>query len=177
MKIHSKYLALLAMPLAMLVFNLSFVQPTKAASWTTNGPMTSARQSQTATLLLNGKVLVAGGWNGSTSLASAELFDPAFGTWTATGSMTTNRYYHTATLLQNGQVLVVGGKAGGTTLASADLFNPNTGTWTNTGSLHTSRNFHTATLLPSGQVLVVGGYNGNVLSSAELYDPVAGSGR
>jgi hypothetical protein len=175
MKIHPKNFAPLALALTVVVFNLSFIQPSQAASWTTNGPMATARQNHTATLLLNGKVLVAGGWNGSSSLASAELFDPATGTWTAAGTMTTNRYYHTATLLSNGKVLVVGGKAGGTTLSSAELYDPNTGTWTNTGTLHTARYFHTATLLPNGQVLVAGGYNGNVLSSAELYDPVTGT--
>ena len=60
-------------------------------------------------MLPNGKVLVAGGDNGSGYLASAELYDPASGTWTATGSLNTARYCHTATLLPNGKVLVAGG--------------------------------------------------------------------
>ena len=64
----------------------------------------------TATLLPNGKVLVAGGVvTAAILLASAELYDPATGTWTATGSLNTARYYHTATLLPNGKVLVAGG--------------------------------------------------------------------
>ncbi len=64
----------------------------------------------TATLLPNGKVLVAGGFNGGfTILTSAELYDPASGSWTATGSLNTARAYHTATLLPNGKVLVAGG--------------------------------------------------------------------
>jgi len=60
-------------------------------------------------LLPNGKVLVAGGYNGSTLVSSAELYDPASGTWTATGSLNTARGRHTATLLPNGKVLVAGG--------------------------------------------------------------------
>ena len=63
----------------------------------------------TATLLPNGKVLVAGGYDSVGSLASAELYDPASGTWTATGSLATARASHTATLLPNGKVLVAGG--------------------------------------------------------------------
>jgi hypothetical protein len=72
------------------------------------GSLATARLEHTATLLPNGKVLVAGGYTGTTYLASAELYDPASGTWTATGSLVTARGIHTATLLPNGKVLVVG---------------------------------------------------------------------
>ena len=75
--------------------------------WRITGRMTTAREYHTATLLRNGQVLVAGGFNSTaTDLASAELYDPATGTWTATGSMASGRTAHTATLLPNGQVLV-----------------------------------------------------------------------
>src|SRR5215831_11256327 len=77
-------------------------------SWTPTGSLGTARSAHTATLLPNGKVLVAGGYNGS-YLSSAELYDPGTGTWTATGSMGTARRGHTATLLPNGKVLVAGG--------------------------------------------------------------------
>src|SRR5437667_2544970 len=75
------------------------------------GSLATARDYQTVTLLPNGKVLVAGGYNGS-PLASVELYDPATGTWTATGSLATARYAHTATLLPNGKGLVAGGNNG-----------------------------------------------------------------
>src|SRR4029078_4021428 len=71
------------------------------------GSLGAARYSHTATLLQNGKVLVAGGFN-SSFLATAELYDPATGTWTTTGNLNTARNLHTATLLPNGKVLVVG---------------------------------------------------------------------
>src|SRR5438132_3254239 len=60
------------------------------------GSLATARDYHTATLLSNGKVLVAGGAGGPI-LSSAELYDPATGTWSATGSLTTARYFHTAT--------------------------------------------------------------------------------
>ena len=73
------------------------------------GSLNTARYRHTATLLSNGKVLVAGGDTSGSYLTSAELYDPASGTWTATGSLNTARADHTATLLPNGKVLVAGG--------------------------------------------------------------------
>ena len=73
------------------------------------GSLNTARYDHTATLLPNGKVLVAGGLIIAAILTSAELYDPASGTWSATGSLNTARDGHTATLLPNGKVLVAGG--------------------------------------------------------------------
>jgi hypothetical protein len=87
----------------------------------------TARAYHTATLLPNGKVLVAGGEdNGGNGLSSAELYDPASGTWTATGSLGTARAYNTATLLPNGKVLVASGN-NGPALNSAELYDPGLG--------------------------------------------------
>ena len=63
-----------------------------SGTWTATGSLTTARDCHTATLLPNGKVLVAGGLTMAAILASAELYDPASGTWTATGSLDTARY-------------------------------------------------------------------------------------
>jgi N-acetylneuraminic acid mutarotase len=147
-------------------------------TWTTTGQLATARDAHTATLLPNGKVLVAGGNNnqlfgGLGPLASAELYDPASGTWTATGSLATARPYSTAVLLPNGKVLVAGGYKT-SALASAELYDPASGTWMATGSLATARNAHTITLLPSGKVLVAGGDKTGALASAELYNPASG---
>jgi N-acetylneuraminic acid mutarotase len=145
--------------------------------WRATGELVTARAGHTATLLPDGQVLVAGGYEGHVTLASAELYDPATETWTATGSMATARSAHTATLLPNGQVLVAGGY-NGNSLASAQLYDPATGVWTATGSMATARYAQTATLLPNGQVLVVGGIHrpnsNHVVKSTELYDPASG---
>ena len=75
-------------------------------TWSITGSLNIARYLHTATLLQNGKVLVAGGTGGDNR---AELYDPATGTWSMTGGLIADRYGQTATLLQNGQVLVAGG--------------------------------------------------------------------
>ncbi|NDD39493.1 MAG: hypothetical protein EB082_13995 [Verrucomicrobia bacterium] len=150
-------------------------QTSTVLAFQSTGRLAVARYHHAATLLPNGFVLVAGGYQ-SDQIASAELFNPLTGTWTNTGSMAHTRFVHTTTLLTNGMVLVAGGYGGGSYLSSAELFNPATGTWTPTGSLSGPRYDHTATLLPNGKVLVAGGNNGStMLSSTELYDPVAGT--
>ena len=81
-------------PLALAVVCLlwiAWLAPAARASNTfaATGSLAKARHIQTGTLLPNGKVLVAGGFNSATSayLATAELYDPATGTWSATGSL------------------------------------------------------------------------------------------
>ncbi len=147
--------------------------------WAGTGSMAAARVFHSATLLPDGKVLVAGGGFGSTVTASAELYDPRAGTWSPTGGMRTTRSFHTATLLQNGTVLVAGGEdSSGAALASAEVYTPATGAWAPTGSMHRAHGaFHTATLLPDGKVLVAGGDDGATRAAAdtELYDPGTGT--
>ena len=143
-------------------------------AWTSIGSLSSARYRHTASLLSNGKVLVAGGWGvgGISPLSSAELYDPHVGIWATTGSMNNTRGNSTATLLTNGKVLVVGGY---NAIFSVELYDPVSGTWTATGSLSQGRSDHTTVLLTNGSVLCVGGYNNGNLSTAELYNPVAGT--
>ena len=160
-------------------------------SWTTTGGLIEPRDSHTATLLPDGRLLVAGGSRSSGGgfgiepypLASVELYDPGSGSWTATGNMIGARQ-GTATLLLDGKVLVAGDSGyvladGGYVQVSAELYDPGSGSWSATGKMIEARTYgHTATLLPDGRVLVAGGSDGSrglVLASTELYDPASGS--
>lgn len=147
--------------------------------WTSTGTMNFGRVGQTASLLLSGEVLIAGGYNSNSTgnvSSTAELYNPLTGSWTRVGNMNIGRWYHTATLLTNGYVLVTGGHsiASNYSTNSAELYDPVSRSWTLTNSMSTQRVFHTASILSNGNVLVVGGQNDiyDVLDTAELYNPL-----
>src|SRR6266481_4872786 len=159
--------------LAVAPLSVSRADPAVPGAWTLTGSMHDARQQHTATLLQDGRVLVAGGDNLQGSLHSAELYDPNTGEWSLTGSLHEGRLSHTATLLGDGRVLVTGGldyDFPQHLLKSAELYDPATGTWTQTGDMVVARAWHTATLLLNGKVLVVGG-TGQAIKASEIYDP------
>lgn len=150
-----------------------------AGTWGSTGSMATERYAFNGVQLRNGKVLVAGGIDAtSTVLATAELYDPLTGAWTPTGNMKKARAYSTATLLPNGRVLVAGGCTNSNCSAAtntAELYDPATGSWRAAGKMSTLRYFFDATPLQNGSVLVEGGCNqGNcttVTATAELYNP------
>ncbi len=154
-------------------------QSAKPGAVIPTGKLNVRRFSQAATLLPNGKVLVAGGMEANGKYdASAELYDARSGSFTTIASMTTARSCHTATLLPNGKVLIAGGSDGsGEHLASAELYDPATGTFHATGSLTGPRCGAVAVLLKTGKVLVIGGdgaHEDERVATAELYDPATG---
>jgi hypothetical protein len=145
---------------------------------TAAGMMVTAHVQHTATVLPDGKVLIAGG-----GTASAELFDPSTGRFMLTGRMMRPRTGHSATLLPNGKVLIAGGEtdpnnypASGT----AELYDPATGTFGPAGVMLQPQWDNSATPLPNGKVLITGGTTGitsccPIAAFPELFDPSTGS--
>jgi hypothetical protein len=138
--------------------------------------MNEARAHATATLLPNGKVLIAGGVVEMATplinfLASTEIYDSATNTFaTPTPSMNEARLGATAMLLPNGKVLIAGGTGNTGVLSSTEIYDSATNTFaTPTPSMNEARLGATATLLPNGKVLITGGSSDN---STDIYDPV-----
>jgi len=128
-------------------------------------PRTRHGWGVTATLLADGRVLVAGGSTGCDS-ASAELYDPATGTFTSTGNMIVPRAGARAVRLRTGDVLFVGGTAitGDNPVLTAEVYHLRSGVFTPVGTTDLT-DATQALLLNDGRALVVGS------SGAGLYDP------
>jgi len=152
----------------------------KTGQFTPTGSMVDYRMWYSATLLADGRVLVAGGLDKDfAAQKTAELYDPTTGSFGLTGAMFIARSNHSATLLPDGRVLMAGGQQIYNTTPDpghAELYDPATGTFATTGSMVVPREFQTATLLPDGRVLFTGGANDidRAEATAELYDPRTG---
>jgi len=148
----------------------------KANRWIATAPMALYRLDQTATLLSDGRVLVAGGQDGLISFDSVEIYDTRQDRWFEAAPMVTGRFGHAATLLANGDVLVAGGtfrtvvpSDSSAPLSSAERYDPTLNSWSTVSKMAEVRVEHTATALRGGMVLIVGATG---QSRAENYDPV-----
>lgn len=144
-----------------------------AGTWTATVPLHVGFTYHSAALLHSGKVLIAGGFDGFSILASAALYDPVAETIVPTGFLATPRAVYSLTVLPSGRVLAAGGQDGtGSAIASTELYDPVSGTWSPGPAMAVARLAHSATLLPSGRVLVVGGAGTNnaEFASAEEFD-------
>lgn len=151
--------------------------------------MSSPRRLHTLTTLLDGRVLVAGGWDGKRvpntgnggqsepAVSSTELFDPTTRTFRAGGSLLAARRGHAAARLTDGRVLMVGGGTGSTETSDdlvriAEIYDPATDSFAITGSTLGDFDMPMATTLDDGRVLIVGD---SFKTNAEAFDPATGT--
>ena len=146
-------------------------------SLTTSLPAGAERTQATATMLVDGRVLVVGGVNNGELpvLATAFIFDPSSATWNSTPDLAVPRVQHVAVRLQSGRVLVTGGADGA---LSTELYDPGSNAWTTVGSLNLVRIESEAVLALDGRVLVTGGIQSAIpspSSAIERFDPATGT--
>lgn len=159
---------------ALAIAGALFAGPARAEpTWIELPPMHLPRGGCTATLLQDGRVLVAGASFYSSGVDSAEIFDPATRTWSDPIPMSTGHGNHASALLADGRVLILGGFVDQFTSKSrvAEVFSPATGSFTPVKQMLRSHTYAPATVLADGRVVIAGGYN--AFGTAEVYDPVA----
>lgn len=160
--------------LALAATAVRVARPAKlpARSLSAGAPMLEPRSGHTATLLPDGKVLIAGGMRRNQDFyVSAELYDPTTGKFQPTGEMSQRRAGHIAVLLRSGKVLIAGGWVGNGGTDSAELFDPATGKFSRISPMTTRRGRPSATSLPDGDVLIAGGEqrDNESVASAEIF--------
>jgi Galactose oxidase, central domain/Kelch motif len=152
--------------------SVSIAASSNAGSLSSAAPMLEPRSGHSATLLPDGKVLIAGGMRRNQDFyKSAELYDPATGKFQPTGEMKERRVGQVAVLLPSGKVLVAGGWVGQGGTDSAELYDPATGKFTLIAKMTNPRGRPSATLLSNGDVLIAGGErrDNESLASAEIF--------
>jgi hypothetical protein len=173
---HLRLLSLVFVTITLAVAATAFhpATPARVGSVVPAAPMLEPRSGHSATLLPDGKVLIAGGMRRNQDFyKSAELYDPATGKFQPTGEMNQRRVGHVAVLLRSGKVLVAGGWIGHGCTDSAELYDPTTGKFTALSSRMTTRRGDAiATLLANGDVLITGGSDHDTpggIASSEVF--------
>jgi endoglucanase len=160
--------------LLVVLLGLALAPSVRADPWGSWSPlpsMTTPRYRAAAAALSDGRVLVAGGIDGTgNATASAEIYDPTTNAWSAAASMDDARAFAAAAPLSGDRVLVAGGEVDGSASASTEIYDAETNTWSPAAPMEAAVEGPAAAALPDGTVWVAGGSGAG---DAEIYDPVA----
>lgn len=169
------------------------ILPLGSTEWATTSRFNWERTFHTASLLPDGRVLVAGGtgrvvlkegeeeplFRGNKDLNSAEIYDPKTDEWENAPDMAYKKQLAQAITLEDGRVMIIGGRSGVSTLNSIEVYDPESNSWSELEPMIQSRMAHSAVKLIDNRILVTGGMSsvtmGDTLSLTEIYDPVENS--
>ncbi len=171
-------------------YSSTYVFDPTTRQWSRSGLLNTARTAAAAAVLLDGRVLVAGGLymdrtssEPARALDDGELWDPRSGAWSRTGGLGGTRFGASPVILADGRVLIVGGSSSLESApiqqAAAEIYDPRSGQWNSAGTLATARSAFALVALPDGGALVAGGTGGlgttayELLSAVERFDPVS----
>lgn len=163
--------------MAVLLLAIPFAT---AASLRAGLDLPGPRAAHTATRLLDGRVLLAGGCHADgceEGIADdAVIHDPVTQRFSSAGKLRQARVGHHALLLADGSVLLLGGWTASGATASVERFDPQRGRFDVHGEMKVARDAFTATRLADGRILIVGGYDSGMrrLADAEIHDPASG---
>ncbi len=152
----------------------------RSGKWSQAASLPKPLYVQSAALMPDGRVLVAGGWwstsNSDPSHGNVQIYDPVANNWTMTGSLVTPRAQFSLVPLPDGRFLAMGGvDPSYHTLASSEIYDPATGAWQTTGKLGVAMMWPAVGVLPDGRVFVAGGaldaLAGHVTAVSEIYTP------
>ena len=167
----------------MLVFSIMAVVTCSIGSYFDGSQKLTAEPSNinegrhwhTATKLLDGKVLVTGGFGKRFKLLkSVEIYNPVTGVWSKSTEMNFPRAEHSAALLKDGRVLVTGGRDENyAPTFSSEIFDPESGTWEIYEDMSRQRHKHISIVQPDGSVILIAGSGpSRSLADVELMDPI-----
>lgn len=156
------------------ITNTALLFNPKTERFSSTGSLREARVGHREVPLLDGSILIIGGWARDGATANIERFDPATGRFSIHGQLLEARDGFSATPLRDGTILIAGGYAGAMQRkASAEIYDPRTRRSTAINDMDSPRMAHTATLLPDGRVLIAGGSSrrGSLSDTIEIFDP------
>lgn len=143
-------------------------------AWRTRAPMPTPRtELADAAAVVNGRIYVFGGYDGSDTTSVVEEYDPVTNTWRSRTPMPTARE-RVATAVVNGKIYVIGGKGGGTYVTTVEEYDPVTDSWRSRVPMPTAR-YDLAAAVVNGKIYAIGGWNGHYIAIVEEYDPATNS--